>query len=196
MLSKLTVRFNGRKIDELILSRDFLGIGRNADNDIRLEDATVSSHHARFVRRDGNVYIEDCDSTNGTYVNSDMIELHKLVDNDVIIIGKYMIEYTEINTQPAVADMDPTMQIGKQELDTIISRLDQAQQLSSDSIQAINKKALNWIAQDENGVWWGFENEPVPGVHGWIDGMDGSKVLLKQEQTTNNEWRTTLRRLT
>ncbi|MGD8783347.1 MAG: FHA domain-containing protein, partial [Thioalkalispiraceae bacterium] len=60
MLNKLTVRYNGRKIDELIISRNVFTIGRKLDNDLRLEDTTVSSHHAKLLVRNGGLFIEDC----------------------------------------------------------------------------------------------------------------------------------------
>src|SRR5688500_15862463 len=46
-----------------------LGIGRAAANDIRIDDSYASSKHARLYDREGVVYIEDMNSTNGTYVN-------------------------------------------------------------------------------------------------------------------------------
>jgi hypothetical protein len=46
-----------------------LGIGRAQANDICIEDSFASSRHARLYDRDGVVYIEDMNSTNGTYVN-------------------------------------------------------------------------------------------------------------------------------
>ena len=46
-----------------------LGIGRAAANDIRIDDSFASGRHARLYDREGVVYIEDMNSTNGTYVN-------------------------------------------------------------------------------------------------------------------------------
>ena len=46
-----------------------LGIGRASANDICIDDTFASSRHARLYDRDGVVYIEDMNSTNGTYVN-------------------------------------------------------------------------------------------------------------------------------
>ena len=46
-----------------------LGIGRAAANDITIEDSFASGRHARLYDREGVVYIEDMNSTNGTYVN-------------------------------------------------------------------------------------------------------------------------------
>ena len=195
MLNKLIIRFNGRKIDELIVSRDLFKIGRKLDNDLRLEDTTVSSHHAQLVMKNGGLFIQDCNSTNGTLVNGVQITDKLLADGDVVMIGKYTIVNEEINEEPPTMEFDPTLQIGRKELDSMLQRLEKAHITHSESSISIDKKTLNWIAQDENGVWWGFENKPVPGIHGWIDGLDGTKILLKQDIAQNPDWRDTLQRL-
>ena len=195
MSSKITIRFNSRKIDELLLTRNMMTIGRKLDNDIRLEDTTVSSHHARILQKDAGIFVEDCDSTNGTLVNGIPVHDRKLKTGDVVVIGKYTLTFEQIETEPMTMEMDPTLQVGRKELEQILERLDRAKITHSESSISIEKKTLNWIAQDENGVWWGFENKPVPGIHGWIDGLDGTKILLKQENRTNTAWRDTLQKL-
>jgi len=195
MLSKLIIRYNGRKMDELIVTRDVLTMGRKADNDLRLEDSTVSNRHARIRKRVDGLFVEDCDSTNGTFVNGKQISSHKLQNGDVIVIGKYTVTHETVDEEPVVTELDPTLQIGKQEFAIILARLSQAADEQSIGPLKLNKKTLNWIAQDENGVWWGFENEPIAGVHGWLDTTDGTKILLKQESRQNAGWRDTLRRL-
>ena len=192
----MTVRYSGRKIDELIVKRPVLTIGRKADNDIRLEDTTVSTHHAKLQALPDGIYIEDTDSTNGTYVNGERVTSRlRLFDGDVVVIGKYTITHEVIDYEPPSLELDPTLQIGRQELQQILARLENAPLSESSGIFSVSKKTLNWIAQDESGVWWGFENKPVPGIHGWIDGLDGTKVLLKQENRTNPDWRETLQKL-
>lgn len=195
MSSKITIRFNGRKIDELLLTRSLMTIGRKLDNDIRLEDTTVSSRHARLLQKDAGIFVEDCDSTNGTLVNGIPVHDKKLNNGDVVVIGKYTLTFEQVEAEPMTMEMDPTLQVGRHELEQILQRLERAQITHSQSSISIDKKTLNWIAQDENGVWWGFENKPVPGIHGWIDGLDGTKILLKQENTTNTAWRDTLQKL-
>lgn len=195
MSSKITIRFNGRKIDELLLNRGIMTIGRKLDNDIRLEDTTVSSHHARLLQQADGIHVEDCDSTNGTLVNGIPVQRRKLKSGDVVVIGKYMLSFEQIESEPMTLELDPTLQVGRKELEQMLERLDRARISHTQSSVSIDRKTLNWIAQDENGVWWGFENKPVPGIHGWIDGLDGTKVLLKQEQGKNADWRDTLQKL-
>ena len=196
MPGKLTIRFNSRKIDELILKYEVMTIGRSADNDLRLEDTTVSNHHARIIRKKDGLYIEDCNSTNGTLLNGTPIESARFENGDVIVLGKYTIALDEIDAEPPSIELDPTLQIGKKELEHILSRLENASKTHTESSISIDRKTLNWIAQDENGVWWGFENKPTVGLNGWIDSFDGTKILLKQDSDSNPDWRNTLQRLT
>ncbi|MHB8669512.1 MAG: FHA domain-containing protein FhaB/FipA [Acidimicrobiales bacterium] len=48
---------------------DELTMGRAAGCQITLEDTYVSQLHARVFRRDGQIWVEDLGSTNGTYLN-------------------------------------------------------------------------------------------------------------------------------
>ena len=67
-------------------------IGRNAENDIVIENLAVSKLHARIVKQDEAYYIEDLNSTNGTYLNKIRITKKDLKDNDIISVGKHSLE--------------------------------------------------------------------------------------------------------
>ena len=65
-----------------------LVIGRALACDITLDDSYASGRHARLYDRDGHVYIEDLNSTNGTYVNGARVHAQQeLRQGDVIRIG-------------------------------------------------------------------------------------------------------------
>ena len=63
-------------------------IGRSPDADVRIEDRYASGVHARVYSRGASYYVEDMNSTNGTYVNGRLLEGEsKLSDLDEVRIG-------------------------------------------------------------------------------------------------------------
>lgn len=74
-------------------TRAQLSVGRAPDNDVRLDGLQISNHHARFVRSNGSVSIEDAGSTNGVYVNGERISGRRGVQlSDVIQIGPFVLQ--------------------------------------------------------------------------------------------------------
>ena len=65
-----------------------LSIGRSPDADVRIEDRFASSIHARVYSRGANYYVEDMNSTNGTFLNGAVLEGEaELADLDEVKIG-------------------------------------------------------------------------------------------------------------
>ena len=83
----------GRAGESFSLDEDRVTVGRRPDSDVFLDDVTVSRDHAVIVRRGGDHYLDDCGSLNGTYVNRERIESHRLVDGDELQIGKYKLAF-------------------------------------------------------------------------------------------------------
>ncbi|VAW66668.1 hypothetical protein MNBD_GAMMA11-3420 [hydrothermal vent metagenome] len=75
------------------LIKETITIGRTDDNDIQLDTLAVSSHHARIHTILNDSFIEDTNSTNGTYLNGTLIKKQALSHNDVIKVGKHEITY-------------------------------------------------------------------------------------------------------
>jgi len=75
---------------EVPLDRDEITIGRKEDNLVHLPERNVSRRHARLLRREGAVLLEDLRSANGTRVNGVRIsEPVPLGDGDLVRIGDY-----------------------------------------------------------------------------------------------------------
>lgn len=62
-------------------------VGRAMEAHFRLTDTEMSRRHARFVARDGRVFVEDLSSTNGTFVNGNRVQLQSLNDGDKVQVG-------------------------------------------------------------------------------------------------------------
>lgn len=76
------------KIKEHYSIEDHLSLGRNSDNDIFIKDPFISKNHFQIVEDEGEFYLEDFDSANGTYLNEDRIEdVVRLQNGDIIKVG-------------------------------------------------------------------------------------------------------------
>jgi pSer/pThr/pTyr-binding forkhead associated (FHA) protein len=71
-------------------------LGRGDQAEIRLEDPFASSQHARLVRQGGLVVLEDLGSTNGTYLNEELLSgPQPLHAGDRVRIGDSEFTYAE-----------------------------------------------------------------------------------------------------
>ncbi|MDD2498783.1 MAG: FHA domain-containing protein [Desulfitobacteriaceae bacterium] len=69
------------KVDESYPLGELVTIGRSARNDIILRDPYISGEHARISHIDGSYFLEDLDSTNGTFVNGEKINKPLILKN-------------------------------------------------------------------------------------------------------------------
>ena len=68
-------------------------LGRDPQNDLQLQDETISARHARIFFSNNHWMLEDSLSTNGTYLNDEKIlSPTALVENDIIRCGKIIIK--------------------------------------------------------------------------------------------------------
>ncbi len=90
----LVIRAGGGRAGETFaLTGERMTLGRRPDSDIFLDDITVSRDHAIIIRRGDDYYLDDCGSLNGTYVNRQRIDSHKLNDGDELQVGKYKLAF-------------------------------------------------------------------------------------------------------
>lgn len=94
-MAKLILTLGGDFLAEFPLDKERLVIGRRPSCDIRLENLAISGEHADVIVRNGEVYLEDNQSTNGTRVNGEVVTRHKLVDGDIIGLGRHQLEFRE-----------------------------------------------------------------------------------------------------
>jgi hypothetical protein len=92
-MPKVTVMNEGVAIKEVVLTKERTTLGRRPYNDIVIENLAVSGEHACLTLLDGQVTVEDLNSTNGTYVNGKAIKKQILNHADTIEVGKYKIRF-------------------------------------------------------------------------------------------------------
>ena len=107
-MPKMIVSIDGVVIKEVSLVKDRTTLGRRPYNDIVIDNLAISGEHAVLHMIDGSVYLEDLNSTNGTYVNARAVRRHMLEHNDVVEVGKYKIRFLA-GHQPFVASRPMTM---------------------------------------------------------------------------------------
>jgi predicted component of type VI protein secretion system len=112
-MARLILSLDGQVLAEYNMSKERYTLGRLPDNDVRIDNAAVSGHHALVINILNDSFLEDLNSTNGTYVNGKLIKKHALQHGDVITIGHHHLRF--VDTQMEGADQDEfekTMVIG------------------------------------------------------------------------------------
>jgi two-component system, cell cycle response regulator len=109
VISKISQRAVNRAAALVVIHGDELGkkydllegaisIGRSSKSDIRVDQDSVSRHHAELRTEAGRVAIRDLGSTNGTYVNDETVSrTHKLRNGDLIKIGRAIFKFIASN---------------------------------------------------------------------------------------------------
>ena len=99
-MPKMIVSIDGVVIKEVQLTKDRTTLGRRPYNDIVIDNLAVSGEHAVLQMMANEVYLEDLNSTNGTYVNGKAVKKQLLQNNDTVEIGKYKIKYINEAANP------------------------------------------------------------------------------------------------
>jgi len=104
MPGALVLTLNQSVLGEFPLDKERLLIGRKPENDIQVDNLAVSGQHAAIITILNDSFLEDLDSTNGTFVNGKLVKKHALKHGDVITIGKHELKY--VNDEATTDDQD------------------------------------------------------------------------------------------
>ncbi|MFM2050023.1 MAG: hypothetical protein RL682_514 [Pseudomonadota bacterium] len=105
-MPKMIVSIDEVVIKEVQLTKDKTTLGRRPYNDIVIDNLAVSGEHALIQMTGNEVFLEDLNSTNGTYINGKAVKKQQLQHGDVVEIGKYRIKFVGDNV---VENFDKTM---------------------------------------------------------------------------------------
>lgn len=92
-MPRLILSMDGLVLKEMVLEKERTTIGRKPHNDIQIDNLAISGDHAAIVTILNDAFLEDMNSTNGTYVNGQPVKKHVLKNNDVVELGKYRLKY-------------------------------------------------------------------------------------------------------
>lgn len=98
---KLLVYRNDKQVDEYLLDNESVTLGRLPSNDVVIGDRVVSGHHAKILTIHGTSFLEDLNSTNGTFVNAERIKKCVLKHGDTISLARCKLKYLNESALPA-----------------------------------------------------------------------------------------------
>ena len=120
-MARLILSLDGQTLAEYNMIKERYTIGRLPDNDIRVDNAAVSGHHSLIINILNDSFLEDLNSTNGTYVNGKLVKKHALQHGDVITAGHHQLCYVDDQAEASPLDefektmvIEPSRQMEKQ----------------------------------------------------------------------------------
>ena len=103
-MARLILSLDGQVMAEYNMNKERYTVGRLPDNDIRIDNPAVSGHHSLVINILNDSFLEDLNSTNGTYVNGKLIKKHALQHGDVVTVGHHQLRF--VDTQSG-SDTEP-----------------------------------------------------------------------------------------
>lgn len=86
------------KVKDHYIIDEKLTLGRNKDNGVFLKDPFISKNHLIIIKDEGNYFLEDLNSANGTFLNQDKVEdVVVLKNGDIIEVGN--VEFLFVNKE-------------------------------------------------------------------------------------------------
>ena len=102
-MPKLILSMDGLVLKEIELDKNRISIGRKPSNDVQIDNLAISGEHAVITTILDDAFLEDQNSTNGTYVNGQPVKKHVLQNNDLVELGKYRLKFIKDSAAPAVS---------------------------------------------------------------------------------------------
>lgn len=130
-------------------------IGRSANCDIQVDRETLSREHARLTLKNGQVFVQDLHSTNGSFVNEKQIhDITEVKAGDVLRFGQEPFSLQQ-------RDVDATQMFNRSAMEHADSAMlieDEEEADGTVMLQSISLPA-GWSNSDDSMLGQGFENE-------------------------------------
>jgi len=148
-MARLILSLDNQVLAEYNMSKERYTIGRLPDNDVRIDNPAVSGHHSLIINILNDSFLEDLNSTNGTYVNGKLIKKHALQNGDVITIGHHQMRFSDHEAgEPEQDEFEKTMVIpaGQQDADQLIEAEKAAEKAVEEARTAASSPAESYSA--------------------------------------------------
>ncbi|MEN8150963.1 MAG: FHA domain-containing protein [Planctomycetota bacterium] len=114
---RITLLFGGKPVRKFNFEQEAVCIGRDADCEVLIDNIGVSRRHATIEKANGEYILTDLKSHNGTFVEGQRIYHHQLTDGDEFFIGKYSIQFENLDVDaPEPAPAPKELQAGMQDM--------------------------------------------------------------------------------
>ena len=104
-MAKIIIKFNDAVVDHIELKQGDMKIGRRPGCEIVLDHLAISGEHANIFTIGGDSFVQDLNSTNGTFINNKRVTKHHLRNGDTINIGQHSLVYL-VDTSRATHEGD------------------------------------------------------------------------------------------
>lgn len=100
-MAKLIIKLNNEVVDHIDLKQGDMKIGRKPGCEIVLDNLAVSGEHANIFTIGDDSFIQDLNSTNGTFINNKRVAKHHLRNGDTVSIGQHSMVFLHESNRPA-----------------------------------------------------------------------------------------------
>ena len=94
-MPKFLLQYEGAVLKEIPITKADITVGRKPDNDIVIDNPTVSGHHCKITMVGDTFFVEDLNSSNGVFLNAKKIMKSGLKNNDVIGVAKHALKFVD-----------------------------------------------------------------------------------------------------
>ncbi|MCZ4306429.1 FHA domain-containing protein [Zoogloeaceae bacterium G21618-S1] len=197
-MPKLILSMDGLVLKEIPLNKERTTIGRKPHNDIQIDNLAISGEHAVITAILDDAFLEDRNSTNGTYVNGQPVKKCALQNNDVVELGKYRIKFVVdavaasgpltdfVDTaalKPVMAD--PELDVSKSDVgvtDTVVDGDDAIAAIDAEATQILDRAGAG-VADKAVSPAKVAAPPPGEGAGGMIQVLSGPNVGRELELT-------------
>jgi pSer/pThr/pTyr-binding forkhead associated (FHA) protein len=147
-MARLVLSLDGQVMAEYNMNKERYTIGRLPDNDIRIDNAAVSGHHSLIINILNDSFLEDLNSTNGTYVNGKLIKKHALQHGDVVTVGHHQLRFVEDDEQQDEFEKTMVIQPSARPVEKLRTLVSQSEVIDGEPVAALSQAGKSRVAAE------------------------------------------------